>query len=127
MRVLFAGSRGWHDPDPVNAILAGLVVLAEGRGEILEVVHGNAPGLDKLADRLAKQWGAKPIPVDAEWNKYGKGAGPVRNQKMLDEYDPEAAYLFRASGKSNGTDDMRDRAEDVIPTYVITGGVHPVD
>ena len=122
MRVLICGSRNWNDPTPMNAVLAGLDVLAEGSNEPLVVIHGDAPGADRLAGSLAKRWGATVIAEPADWNKHGKAAGPIRNQKMLDEHKPDVVYAFRSSGKSNGTDDMCKRARDAhLPTYVIQG------
>lgn len=124
MRVLICGSRGWKDPAPINALIAGLDVLAEGAGERLLIIHGDAPGADRLAGKIARRWGAEVAEEPADWNKYGKAAGPIRNQKMLDDYQPELAYAFRSDGKSNGTDDMVAKARDAkIPTYVITGEV----
>jgi hypothetical protein len=121
LRVLICGSRGWKDPAPINAILAGLDVLAEAAGEKLTVIHGAAPGADQLAGKLARQWGAEVTEEPAQWDKHGKAAGPIRNQLMLDEHDPEVVYAFRADGKSNGTDDMVRRAVKAeVPTYVIT-------
>lgn len=121
MRVLICGSRGWQDPKPIDVILAGLDVLAEGAGEKLVVIHGDAPGVDRLAGRLAARWGATVIPEPANWDEYGRGAGPKRNQKMLDDYHPQMIFAFRSAGKSNGTDDMVARGQEAkIPTYVIT-------
>jgi hypothetical protein len=130
VKIIVTGSRGWKDPAPVEAVIAGYVLLAEGAGEQLEVVHGNQrKGLDGLADRIARRWGAKPIPVDAEWKRYGKAAGPKRNQRMLDEHpDAVAVWAFRAHGKSNGTDDTCEKAKAAGYTpYVITGGNHSTD
>lgn len=122
MRVLICGSRGWTDPGPINVVLAGCDVLAEGAGEKLTVIHGDAPGADRLAKRLAKQWGAEVIDEPADWDQYGKAAGPIRNAKMLAEHQPDVVYAFRAEGKSNGTDDMVAKARARgVPTYVITG------
>jgi hypothetical protein len=39
MRVLIFGSRGWHDAGPINAVIAGLDILAEGRGERLTIIR----------------------------------------------------------------------------------------
>lgn len=122
MRVLITGSRGWHDAAPMNAILAGLDVLSEGASQDLVVIHGNArSGADLLADTLGRQWGATVVREPADWGQYGKAAGPIRNQKMIDEHKPDVCYAFRSSGKSNGTDDCVARARKAgIPTYVIT-------
>lgn len=122
IRVLMCGSRGWKDPGPINAVIAGLDVLAEGRRQRLTIIHGNAKsGADKLVDRIARDWGAEVIPVDADWTRYKNGAGPIRNQQMLDQYHPEETWAFRASGKSNGTDDMINRSRSGgVRTYVVT-------
>lgn len=125
MKILICGSRGWKDPTPVTTVIAGYEVLAEGAGEVLEIVHGDAKsGADALADRIGKQWGCKVIPEPAEWDRYGKSAGPIRNQRMLDSHpDISAVWAFRAHGKSSGTDDMVSKAERAnIPYFVITGG-----
>ena len=121
MKLLICGSRGWKDAQAIDAIVAGYDVLAEGRGEDLVVIHGACPsGADALADRIAKQWGIKRIPEPADWDRYGKAAGPIRNQKMLDEYKPDVVYAFRSTGKSNGTDDMVDRARKAgVRTYIV--------
>jgi hypothetical protein len=130
IKILICGSRGWKDPTPINAIIAGYDVLAEGAGEKLIIVHGHAPkGADAIADRLGRQWGAEVIREPADWDQYGKAAGFIRNQRMLDNHklDLNAVYAFRAYGKSNGTDDMVDRSEKAgIPTFVISGGTHPL-
>lgn len=121
MKVLICGSRGWHDPIPIDTVLAGLDVLAEGRGEKLTVIHGDARGADQLAGRLAKQWNAEVVTCPADWDKHGRAAGPIRNAEMLKEHDPDLVYAFRSSGKSNGTDDMVSKARAAgKPTYVIT-------
>jgi hypothetical protein len=121
VRVLICGSRGWKDPSPINAIVAGLDVLAEGRGETLTIIHGNArSGADHLADQVARDWGAEVIREDADWGRYKAGAGPIRNQKMLDEHKPEVVWAFRSSGKSNGTDDMIAKAKAAgVPVFKV--------
>lgn len=122
MRVLICGSRGWEDPAPINALLAGLDVLSEGSSEPLVVIHGDARGADRLAGSLAKRWGAEVVIEPADWDTHGRAAGPIRNQKMLDEHKPDVVYAFRSNGKSNGTDDMCNRARNSgVPTYVIQG------
>lgn len=79
------------------------------RPYLLYVVHGAARG----ADSLAKQWcelnGVKDQPYPANWAKYGKGAGPKRNQQMLDE-EPNIDLVIAFPGE-RGTLDMCERAD----------------
>ncbi|ASZ75494.1 hypothetical protein KIW74_gp34 [Mycobacterium phage Kimona] len=85
-RVLVTGSRNWKDrPTIWNALHAELSISPEG----IVVVHGGARGADDIADRWAhgmNQMGYK-VRVekhDAEWGRYGKRAGMIRNQQMVD-------------------------------------------
>lgn len=50
--------------------------------EIFRVLHGAAQGIDSLAARWAIDRGVEVVPFQAEWSKYGKGAGPMRNTTM---------------------------------------------
>lgn len=115
-RILICGSRGWKKVGPIETVIAGH--LAQGP---VTVIHGDCPdGADAIADAVGKKLGARVVPVPANWNRFGKRAGFIRNQKMLDEQHPQIVYAFRAHGKSNGTDDMVERslAADV-PTFVM--------
>lgn len=49
------------------------------------LIHGDAQGVDKMAGVVAYSWGWNVICMPANWNEYGKGAGPVRNQEMIDK------------------------------------------
>lgn len=54
---------------------------------------------------------AKRIPLKkfpAEWDKYYKAAGPIRNQKMAEYAN---ALIAVWDGKSTGTKDMIERAK----------------
>lgn len=123
MRVLICGSRGWKDVQPIEAVILGYGALNGS----LTLIHGHCPdGADAIADRVALKHGLEPVRVPANWKRFGKGAGPIRNQKMLDEQKPEVVIAFRAHGKSTGTDDMIKRALKAgVPTFVLTEGGEP--
>lgn len=76
MKVIIAGGRTFND-------LGALDRAIEASGfEITEVITGGARGADTLAIRWAK---AHDIPVSvywAQWDIYGKRAGPLRNWRM---------------------------------------------
>jgi len=124
MRLLICGSRGWHDRAPIDYLIGALATRGDG-AQWLVVIHGKNPkGADKLADTVARQWGAKVIPERADWKRYGKGAGPIRNAKMLADHDPDVAVAFRSLGKSSGTDDMVTKARNAgVPTFVVNEAV----
>ena len=45
---------------------------------------------------------------DADWQKYGRAAGPIRNKQMLDEGSPDLVIAF-AGGR--GTENMVKQSE----------------
>lgn len=128
MRLLITGSRGWHDEEAIEDCIVNCWDEALDAGEEFVLIHGHArSGADALADKVGRRLGLKVgetlIRVPADWKRYGKAAGPIRNQAMIDEFNPTRVAAFRATGKSNGTDDMIDRARKAeIETHVHYAG-----
>lgn len=74
------------------------------------VIQGGARGADRLAGQIAAAFGIDCIEVPAEWDRYGRGAGPKRNQKML-EMEPNLVLAFHEQmDLGKGTRDMVTRA-----------------
>ena len=115
MRVLVTGSRDWRD---VEAIRKALWWLRDSPEEVT-VVYGDAPGADTIADRLAKEFGYLPAAYPAKWRKYGRAAGPRRNQQMVDS-QPDVVLAFHEDlSKSKGTKDCVKKARaKKIPVFV---------
>jgi|SRR5215467_16308907 len=104
-RVLVCGDREWSHYDSIRATLevypAGTVVI-----------HGAARGADTLADQVAKELGFDVEPYPAEWDKYKKAAGPIRNSQMLTEGRPTEVHAFHNTLEhSTGTKDMVTKAQ----------------
>ena len=72
------------------------------------MIDGDQRGADRMAGRWARLRGIENLIFTADWAKRGKGAGPIRNQRMLDEGRPDLVVAF-LGGK--GTTDMVRRAE----------------
>jgi predicted Rossmann-fold nucleotide-binding protein len=103
MRVLVCGGREFTDQ---RMLSERLNVLHRERG-ITHVIAGGARGADTLAADWAK---AQGIPCDvymADWDGLGRKAGPIRNQRMLDEGKPDIVVAFPGG---QGTADMMRRA-----------------
>lgn len=115
LRVLACGGRDYADREKVYEVLDE-VRAASG---ISVLIEGEAAG----ADTLAKTWALRRgVPVErypADWTKYGRGAGPIRNQRMLDEGRPDLVVAFPGG---RGTADMVDRAKAAgVPVMVLIG------
>ena len=114
-RVLVCGSREWLAPAPIVRALRG---LAEDHPDLI-VIHGGARGADKLAGGAALFLGLDVIEVPAKWREYGRAAGPIRNQEML-EMRPDLVLAFHERmDLGKGTRDMVNRATKAgIPVEV---------
>jgi hypothetical protein len=99
-RVLVFGGRDYNDDLAMRLVLSGNLKP----GDV--VVHGGARGADALAGDVAGRVLGYPIEVhNADWNRYGRRAGPLRNQEMLDSGIDRAIEF--PGGK--GTADMHSR------------------
>ena len=70
------------------------------------IFEGGANGADRMAQLWAKLAGRAHATMPANWHYYDHAAGCIRNQDMLDFFNPDLAIEF-PGGK--GTKDMRDR------------------
>lgn len=89
----------------------------------ITIVHGGARGVDELAGKLAAGAGYDVEVHEANWVKLGKGAGPIRNQEMVD-LGANLVLAFPAVGSKGkgGTWDLIHRAADANMTVHI----HPL-
>ena len=102
-------------------------LLAETLDAILEkentvIVSGGAKGADSLAEKYAADNGIKIKVFPANWNKYGKAAGPIRNKKMLEYISDSGNPLVIAfwNGKSRGTKNTIETARKMkIATLIV--------
>lgn len=102
--VLVTGGRDYND---VGTVFDCLVKL-NAQFERMLVVHGDAAGADSLAYDVCKEIGIEQVRVPAAWKKYFKGAGPIRNQLMLDLFDIDLVMAFPGGV---GTADMCAKAD----------------
>lgn len=106
LRVLICGGRNYTDFERIRTALFDL-----GGSKAIEVViHGSVRGADQLGGLAASELGIPVRVVPADWNLHGKAAGPIRNQKMLDEHHPNLVLAF-PDPTSRGTWDMVRRAK----------------
>jgi hypothetical protein len=92
-RVCFSGSRQYR-----NLKVIAQHIMKLDRGTI--VVHGGARGVDTEVERMATQLGFMTEIWKPDWDKYGRAAGPKRNQDMIATCDKLIAFW---DGNSPGT------------------------
>jgi hypothetical protein len=112
--VLICGSRGFR---PEAFMRQALEVWTAKHGAPREVVEGCEPtGIDWLAGHIVVPdvWPDTVVQhFPADWNRYGRAAGPIRNQQMLDEGAPDAVIAFSVNLESSrGTADMVRRSRN---------------
>lgn len=122
LRVLVCGSRTWSGiaaSDHIHRVMGRVEALAVSLGQKLEVAHGGCPsGADAIVDAWARRRGYEPIVHKAQWDVYGRAAGPLRNAQMAEQGADLCLAFLRDS--SPGTLDMISSAEaHKIPTFVI--------
>jgi hypothetical protein len=71
------------------------------------IVSGGDRGVDRTAEQAARRRGLRTLIFRAEWTKYGKRAGSMRNELIVDNADEVVAFW---DGWSPGTADTIRRA-----------------
>lgn len=110
-RVLFTGARDWEDGESINAVVKTLT-----KDDL--VIHGGAPGADTIAGKWAYTYTVPVLVFHAEWEKYGNAAGPIRNQRMIDEGKPTEAHAFPGPNSKGTWDMVRKLRAASIPVTV---------
>ncbi|MBQ9721533.1 MAG: DUF2493 domain-containing protein [Oscillospiraceae bacterium] len=111
--VIIAGSRGFDDYAMLVRHCDYLFSVCKPNA----IISGTARGADTLGERYAKERGIPVQRFPAQWDKYGKRAGYLRNQEMLDHAD---ALIAAWDGKSRGTAHMIEIARQKgIPVRII--------
>lgn len=78
MIAIFCGSRDWADPGSVREVMEALTLWG-----LYMVIEGEQRGADTAARRAAVDIGIQVLPYQADWERLGPRAGPMRNDEML--------------------------------------------
>lgn len=108
IRIIIAGSRKFNDYSKMLNKLDELGIHLLATMDDIEIVSGHASGADTLGEKFAKAYNYPLKIFPAEWDKYGKAAGPIRNEQMA-KYAAEADRGILVAfpiGESRGTRNM---------------------
>lgn len=101
MKLVIAGSRTFN----LNTTdLWSILIMANLDRRTTTIISGGASGIDTTAIQMAKDYEINYYEYMADWIKYGKAAGPMRNKRMAVEGDE---LLVVWDGESKGSANMK--------------------
>ncbi len=106
MKILVCGGRNFNKRHFVFKCLDSFL---KQNPSINCVVHGAATGADSLAGEWARSRNIEERRYPADWQKYGKRAGYLRNEEMLSKEKPDVIIAFPGG---RGTDNMVQIAKE---------------
>lgn len=103
MKIAIVGSRDFTNYEAMKKAFD----IVKEQYPVSEILTGCAMGADSLAVQLANERDYKLTVFKADWNRYGKGAGPVRNTDLVNKSDIVMVFW---NGISRGSKDVIRKA-----------------
>lgn len=133
IKIIVAGCRDFADYEYVCRHLAGevycdeVVIVSGGcddaKNGVLTFTRKDGSkvfGADGLGERFANEYQCEVKIFPADWKKFGRSAGPIRNSEMVKYADKLMVFW---DGKSKGTGDIitKARRQDIkVQVYDIS-------
>ena len=115
MKIIIAGSRYYDDYEQAKAFI-DKCIADNCRDKKLTFLSGGCNGADMIGERYARENGYPLTRYSAQWGKYGKRAGPIRNMKMAEDCDIVICFW---DGKSRGTQSLISYAnKNGVPIFI---------
>ena len=115
MKVIIAGSR--HMLEDYDLLEAGINATS---WHFSEVVCGLALGADTWGKKWAEHRGIPVAEFPADWKKYGRAAGPIRNKQMAEYANAAIVFIWDNSrGSANMIKQMKELNK---PVFVVQNG-----
>ncbi len=120
MKLIIAGSRTFNNYPTLKKHIFDLfneLELSQKEIKEVEIISGTARGADQLGELFAEENNLLLHSFPADWDKYGKAAGFIRNKQMGNFADRLIAFW---DGKSRGTFHMIEYMWHLNkPTHII--------
>ena len=104
--VVIAGCRDYNNYEEAKQYIDYCLSDIRKDNDII-ILSGCAKGADALGERYAEEKGFKIEKHPADWAKFGRSAGPKRNEQMAKNSDYVICFW---DGKSRGTKSMIELA-----------------
>lgn len=101
-KVIICGGREFSDYELLKKACDYYLSKRIENGEKITIISGGARGADALGEKYAKEKGLDLQIFPANWDKYGKRAGYLRNKQMAEIANACIAFLS-SYGENKGT------------------------
>ena len=118
MKLAVIGSRGFDNYELVEK------VLNDYKDKVTLLISGGAKGADTLGEQWAKNNNIETLIFPADWIKYGKRAGFVRNNDIVYSCDLCVAFW---DGNSKGTLDSINKAKAMNKEVIVLNYLESVN
>lgn len=110
MKIIIAGDRNFSDYETLKRVCSEACDKIEKARPYdgITIVSGTCRGADKLGEQFAHERKYGVVLFPADWNKFGRAAGPIRNRNMAEYADMLIAFWH---GTKGGTSSMIGLAE----------------
>ncbi len=111
-RIIICGGRHFNDYDALETLVDSVIAEIGLNNDEIEIISGHCEGADTLGEQYAKNHGLACILFPAEWSKYGRSAGPIRNSQMIEHASKSQNPIVVAflSSRTKGTLDTVKKA-----------------
>ena len=100
-RLAIVGSRNFSDQKMMEDAVVNWMARNGICRKCLTIVSGGAQGADTLSEQLAKSLHMPTIIHRPDWGAFGRSAGFIRNQQIVDDCDYLMAFYGPPSAKSS--------------------------
>lgn len=104
-RIVICGGRHFNDYEQLKTTITNFLKQRKIEIENVEIVSGHCQGADILGEQYAKEYGLNLTIFPADWQRYKRKAGPIRNKQMIEyimQTENKAVIAF-VSENSKGT------------------------
>lgn len=113
MRVMVTGGRYFNDYEFIKEKLTAFFSGSPDHNNDV-LVHGGCRGCDKLCARVAEELGIKTEEHPADWKRFGRFAGPIRNEEMLKS---GVSCVLAFPGGKGTKNAIKQASAKMIPVY----------
>ena len=111
-RIIICGGRHFNDYNALESLVDSVLAEKGLTNKEAEIVSGHCEGADILGELYANKHNIACKVFPAEWTKYGRAAGPIRNSQMVKyaSESPTPIVIAFVSPRTKGTTDTINKA-----------------